>query len=1026
MTVTSSSELTQPPPPQPVPVCGILNKHSPYIGYFYYANISKNIASFFANDVTTMDEVELRRRVRFHPYTGCFHFAPGQYSDLHGLEPYRQGAADAHKMDLSPEAQMLYEAGPSSGGSDTGPPSPTPSSKARPRTPLSASHSNSREGFSISRSNSRDSSFRGFSRSNSNSKEQQPVSLLNPGSQKSSPAHDRDRDRDRFLQPRGTSSSSYDSSDGELRSFSPGLDSPSDEVLHESRAMTLLEFKKRMVVERKGKHNKKFLTRRESESIPQSPQKSDTVTRRKKKNRHTVITRFPETGANNSFSKHTPPSSGRLPSSSSSSCLSSSPPPPSQRKAAPTSRPVYSYGTHEHDINTSSDLTAGESPRPRSISRDMSPPSDFLSGTPVAGAGNTVPPSPQGQGPGLRSPRPGERERRASKEAAINLSCSMGSWQVHNQLGTNGFINNNIKSKVYDHSVKTYEHVTQSHSGFRHKDSAMDRLRELTLSGEDVHVSTSDSPAKLLSQSCQPRLVDDYRLHLDSMLGEGAYARVFLATCLKTRRPVAVKVVHKYALNATQEACVRRELSNQARLWHPNVVPLQAIYESKKHIYIVLEYCAAGTLEDMLSLRRKLTEEESRYVAFQLITALHYVHSSNILHGDITPANVIFQPASLLSSSSGVEGRGGGGLDIPRVDLLYEKKRREGNITITLLQAPVVNYQRRSRDGQSEKSGGSYADRAASASTAMPDSGTDQDGKPVAGRDLLEDLDQAEMREYLVHTKDIQLINTEVNDSLPSLRRDTSSGMGGDKKASAGKKLGGGSDFTSAAIRNSKLEKKRRSNSITKKEPALSSTPEHDTTAELGKPVRSSSVGSSSSGSSNSSGGSGGVEVSSSSGRADGSAESWWEHQYIRYKCPYGMLLRVGDFGLCQKVPDVRHFQFTGNVNKAPYTPGGTEGYLPPEVIQHLPYGQSADLWAVGTVLFRCISGAHPFVPNESCLTKQLNFKSFAWKKASPACVDFVQSLLQKDEAQRPSARALLAHPWFAEYALISDAMLPE
>jgi serine/threonine protein kinase len=57
--------------------------------------------------------------------------------------------------------------------------------------------------------------------------------------------------------------------------------------------------------------------------------------------------------------------------------------------------------------------------------------------------------------------------------------------------------------------------------------------------------------------------------------GEGAYARVFLATCLKTRRPVAVKVVNKYALNASQEACVRRELSNQARLWHPNVVPLQ-------------------------------------------------------------------------------------------------------------------------------------------------------------------------------------------------------------------------------------------------------------------------------------------------------------------------------------------------------------------------------------------------------------------------------------------------------------------
>jgi serine/threonine protein kinase len=135
------------------------------------------------------------------------------------------------------------------------------------------------------------------------------------------------------------------------------------------------------------------------------------------------------------------------------------------------------------------------------------------------------------------------------------------------------------------------------------------------------------------------------------------------------------------------------------------------------------------------------------YVAFQLITALHYVHSNNILHGDITPANVMFQPASLLSSSSGMEGGGG---EIPRVDLLYEKKRREGNITITLLQAPVVNYQRRSRDGQSEKSAGSYADRAASATVSESEDKTvNSERPPVAGHDLIEDIGLAEMREYL-------------------------------------------------------------------------------------------------------------------------------------------------------------------------------------------------------------------------------------------------------------------------------------
>ena len=61
---------------------------------------------------------------------------------------------------------------------------------------------------------------------------------------------------------------------------------------------------------------------------------------------------------------------------------------------------------------------------------------------------------------------------------------------------------------------------------------------------------------------------------LSCAAGEGAYARVFLATCLKTSRPVAIKVVDKEKLNPTQESCVRRELTNQSRLWHHNVVPL--------------------------------------------------------------------------------------------------------------------------------------------------------------------------------------------------------------------------------------------------------------------------------------------------------------------------------------------------------------------------------------------------------------------------------------------------------------------
>jgi hypothetical protein len=89
---------------------------------------------------------------------------------------------------------------------------------------------------------------------------------------------------------------------------------------------------------------------------------------------------------------------------------------------------------------------------------------------------------------------------------------------VHNRHGTNGFINNNIKSKVFAHSVKTYEQATKSQAGGA---MSLRQLRALTLSGEEVHVSGAGSGGggRNTHSACQPRLVDDYRLHLDSLLG---------------------------------------------------------------------------------------------------------------------------------------------------------------------------------------------------------------------------------------------------------------------------------------------------------------------------------------------------------------------------------------------------------------------------------------------------------------------------------------------------------------------------
>jgi hypothetical protein len=211
-------------------------------------------------------------------------------------------------------------------GTGSGPPSPS-MMPGRPHTPLSASHSHthshthshSGENFLVSRSNSRDSGF-GFARSNC---KEMPPSLLNPGTVRKSPSVDKLLLTHSLAHGgNSSSSSSNDSSDGELRSFSPAPDySSHEEGLQETRALTLLEFKKRIVQEKKNKQNKskvglslllclvtnsyicslyvyvygygyvcvcvcvcvEYLTRRESEPIPVSPQRNSSVSRRKKK-----------------------------------------------------------------------------------------------------------------------------------------------------------------------------------------------------------------------------------------------------------------------------------------------------------------------------------------------------------------------------------------------------------------------------------------------------------------------------------------------------------------------------------------------------------------------------------------------------------------------------------------------------------------------------------------------------------------------------------------------------------------------
>jgi non-specific serine/threonine protein kinase len=127
------------------------------------------------------------------------------------------------------------------------------------------------------------------------------------------------------------------------------------------------------------------------------------------------------------------------------------------------------------------------------------------------------------------------------------------------------------------------------------------------------------------------------------LLGRGGMGSVYRGSDLLNGVPVAVKVQEISAGSYDVEQMGRfvREGDVLRQLNHPNIVQLLATSEEDGRQYIIMEYVAGGTLEDLIDAQGRLSIQQSVALALDIADALTRAHRLGIIHRDIKPSNVL-------------------------------------------------------------------------------------------------------------------------------------------------------------------------------------------------------------------------------------------------------------------------------------------------------------------------------------------------------------------------------------------------
>ncbi|XP_015042850.2 protein kinase DC2 isoform X1 [Drosophila persimilis] len=134
--------------------------------------------------------------------------------------------------------------------------------------------------------------------------------------------------------------------------------------------------------------------------------------------------------------------------------------------------------------------------------------------------------------------------------------------------------------------------------------------------------------------------LDDYQII--KTVGTGTFGRVCLCRDRISEKYCAMKILAMTeVIRLKQIEHVKNERNILREIRHPFVISLEWSTKDDSNLYMIFDYVCGGELFTYLRNAGKFTSQTSNFFAAEIVSALEYLHSLQIVYRDLKPENLL-------------------------------------------------------------------------------------------------------------------------------------------------------------------------------------------------------------------------------------------------------------------------------------------------------------------------------------------------------------------------------------------------